>query len=58
MTVEDQPTPAGSSQQRIEQQLATLEDIQQRPLTEHAERYGSVHAQLQVALTEIDGGSS
>jgi len=58
MTVEDQPPAPLPVQQRIDEQLATLDDIQQRPLAEHAERYGAVHAQLQAALTEIDGGSA
>ncbi len=58
MSVDDEPTPADSIRQRLAQDLAALSDIQQRPLGEHAERYSTVHAQLQAALTEIDGGSS
>ncbi len=58
MSVHEEPVAPGSITDRIEQQLSSLQDIQQRPLSEHAERFSAVHAQLQAALTEIDGGSS
>jgi len=41
--------------ERVRRQLAQLEDIEHRPLSEHAERYDQVHAELQAALSDIDG---
>lgn len=38
----------------IETQLATLDDLAQAPLTDHADAYQSVHVALQSALAEID----
>jgi hypothetical protein len=52
----DQPTSDQSSpEERVRGQLAELDGIEERPLAEHAERYDRVHAELQAALTEIDG---
>jgi hypothetical protein len=42
---------------RVGRLVAGLEGIDQLPLAEHAPRYADVHAQLQGALTEIDGES-
>jgi hypothetical protein len=42
---------------RVRRLVAGLEGIDQLPLAEHAPRYAYVHAQLQGALTEIDGES-
>jgi len=44
-------------EERVRQQVATLVGIENRPLAEHAQRYDEVHAELQAALTEIDGES-
>ncbi len=41
----------------VRRQVAALAELDQLPLSEHAERYGEVHATLQAALTEIDGKS-
>jgi hypothetical protein len=49
-------SPVSAVQERIEKQRAVLDDIQQRPLGEHAALYNEVHTQLQAALTELDGG--
>ena len=43
--------------ERVRSQLAQLEDIEHRPLAEHAERYDQVHAELQTALSDIDGAA-
>ncbi len=56
MSLEQEPvqTPAD---ERVRSQLAQLEDIEHRPLAEHAERYDHVHAELQTALSDIDGAA-
>lgn len=53
MSPEEEPiqTPV---EDRVRGQLAELEDIDDRPLSEHAERYDRIHTQLQAALTDID----
>jgi hypothetical protein len=44
--------------ERVRSQLAAqLEDIEHRPLAEHAERYDQVHSELQTALSDIDGAA-
>jgi len=43
--------------ERVRRQLAQLEDIEHRPLAEHAERYDHLHAELQTALSDIDGAA-
>jgi hypothetical protein len=53
------PAAAVSGRQRAEQVtalLGTLAGLRDAPLTEHVERYQEVHAELQAALTSIDGG--
>ena len=47
----------GPVEERVRQQVASLSGIENRPLAEHAQRYDEVHAELQAALTEIDGES-
>lgn len=37
------------------QRLAELDELAARPLAEHAEIYQGLHAELQAALTDIDG---
>jgi len=49
-----QPVPAD---ERVRTHIATLDGIEQRPLSEHAQAYSDVHAELQAALTEIDDAS-
>jgi hypothetical protein len=44
--------------ERVRRQVATLDGLAALPLSEHAQRYDEVHAELQAALTEIDGESS
>ena len=44
-------------EQRVREQVATLDGIADMPLAEHAQRYDEVHAALQAALVEIDGES-
>ncbi len=41
---------------RIASSLAALDRIAERPLAEHADVFSRVHAELQDALAEIDGG--
>jgi len=43
---------------RVRRQVAALDGLAALPLSEHARRYDEVHAELQAALTEIDGESS
>ena len=35
--------------------LTELDTLDERPLAEHADVFGRVHAQLQAALAEVDG---
>ena len=53
MSLEEDPaeTPI---EDRVRAQLADLEEIDDRPLSEHAERYDQIHEQLQAALSDID----
>jgi hypothetical protein len=44
-------------EERVRQLVTGLAGIEHLPLAEHASRYADVHAQLQGALTEIDGES-
>jgi hypothetical protein len=44
--------------ERVRRQVAALDGLAALPLSEHARRYDEVHAELQAALTEIDGESS
>jgi hypothetical protein len=44
-------------EQRVREQVAALDGIEDVPLAEHAQRYDEVHAALQAALVEIDGES-
>jgi hypothetical protein len=44
-------------EERVRRLVTGLEGIEHLPLAEHAPRYADVHAQLQGALTEIDGES-
>lgn len=48
---------AAPVEQRVREQVAALDGIEDVPLDEHAERYDHVHAALQAALVEIDGES-
>lgn len=43
--------------ERVRRRVAALDGIADLPLSEHAQRYDEVHAELQAALTEIDGES-
>ena len=45
---QDEPAPAVA-------ELAELDSLDERPLAEHADVFGRVHAQLQAALAEVDG---
>ena len=38
-----------------QQRLAVLNDLDARPLDEHADIYQGLHTELQAALTDIDG---
>ena len=49
-----EPVPV---EQRVREQVAALDRIEDVPLAEHAQRYDEVHAALQAALVEIDGES-
>ena len=44
--------------ERVRRQAGALDGLADLPLSEHARRYDEVHAELQAALTEIDGESS
>ncbi|MGH8963434.1 MAG: hypothetical protein ACRDWT_19960 [Jatrophihabitantaceae bacterium] len=44
-----------SSHEWIETQLSALEDLESRPLSEHADVFQRLHSQLQSALAEVDG---
>jgi hypothetical protein len=57
---DDVPDEAGVAvpvEQRVREQVAALDGIEDVPLAEHAQRYDEVHAALQAALVEIDGES-
>ena len=56
MSLDDQPEQVPVAE-RVRNLAAELDGIETRPLGEHAERYDHVHAQLQAALSEIDGGT-
>jgi hypothetical protein len=49
------PQSADVAVERIAEQLAVLDTIAERPLSEHADAYQQIHAALQGALAEIDG---
>ncbi len=38
----------------VQEHLAVLGDLAEHPLSEHADRFGQLHARLQAALSEID----
>jgi hypothetical protein len=46
-----------SVEERVRRRVAELDGIEHQPLATHAERYDEIHAELQAALTEIDGES-
>ncbi len=50
------PATAGNAADasRLEQDLAVLDTLADRPLTEHVAAYEQLHGRLQAALTEID----
>jgi hypothetical protein len=48
------PADRSTVRQRIESQLTRLDDIDSKPLAEHADVYQGIHAQLQDALAEIE----
>jgi hypothetical protein len=51
-----QPEPARhAGGDRFDAQRAALAGLADRPLSEHADVFGQVHAQLQAALADIDG---
>lgn len=61
------PTGAGAGSRRdsgppvevvahLQSQLVRLQGLTDRPLAEHAELFDQVHAELQAALAQIDGG--
>jgi hypothetical protein len=55
--VEATPVEAMPVEQRVREQVAALDGIEDVSLAEHARRYDDVHAALQAALVEIDGES-
>lgn len=57
MSFEQQPPQQAPVEERVRLLASELDGIETRPLGEHAERYSEVHAQLQAALSEIDGGA-
>jgi hypothetical protein len=38
----------------VEETMARLDDLRERPVAEHAEVYADVHERLQTALVEAD----
>ncbi|MCU1658284.1 MAG: hypothetical protein JWO57_2940 [Pseudonocardiales bacterium] len=56
-TPEFQPDhqPVDATIQRIDQHMAVLDSMRERPLPEHADVYQRLHVELQDALAEIDG---
>lgn len=55
--VPDEEGGAVPVEQRVREQVAALDGIEDVPLGEHARCYDEVHAALQAALVEIDGES-
>ena len=55
--IPEEPAGGVPVEQRVHDQVAALDDIEDVPLAEHAQRYDEVHAALQAALVEIDGES-
>lgn len=51
----DAASAAAPSNEGWQQRLAALDDVDARPLAEHVEIYQGLHAELQAALTDIDG---
>lgn len=46
--------PEQDPQQRIEEAMAGLEGVEERPIAEHVERFEAVHVALTDALSDID----
>lgn len=51
---ETEPEPDGDSHPLIDETMARLDDLRDRPVSEHAEVYADVHERLQAALVEAD----
>ena len=57
-----EPLAAGASEQtdavlrQISDAVAALDGLEQLPLSEAAQRFGELHAELQGALTDLDRG--
>jgi hypothetical protein len=49
------PRQAAPAPAPVVADLADLGTLDERPLAEHADVFGRVHAQLQAALAEVDG---
>lgn len=61
MAGEPAAVPPGSEQatdpqQRIESAMAGLDGVEDRPISEHVERFDAVHVALTEALADIDKG--
>lgn len=60
-TVDDQITDAAAGAESatpaadLDEALAALETVSERPLVEHPDVYQEIHTSLQSALTDIDG---
>jgi len=49
------PQPPQAERAPAVADLTELDTLDERPLAEHADVFGRVHAQLQAALAEVDG---
>ena len=49
------PQPPQAERSPAIADLSELDTLDERPLAEHADVFGRVHAQLQAALAEVDG---
>jgi hypothetical protein len=55
MPATEDAQPGTADSDVVRRQMDELEDIERRALAEHAERYDHLHAELQAALSDIDG---
>lgn len=51
------PAEASTTSSEVREFVTALDGIENRPLSEHADRYAAVHAELQSALTSLDDAS-
>lgn len=49
-----EPAGHGGAVERLRASAATLDDLDERPVADHAARYEAVHDELQTALRDID----